>query len=330
VKILQIGVGSFGKNHLRTWSELHEDLYVADLKEKNLELCRTYRMAPDHLGVDYRSFLSKVDVVDVVTPTDSHYALCKEALLAGKDVFVEKPFTLNSKEAYELGELAEREKRVLQVGHLFRYNPATRFIKNMIQKKELGAIHYIYGYYAGFKRMRTDVGVTQTDSIHYIDVANYLLDSFPERVLSVQKDTKGRGLEDISVTFLYYQDALAKIESGYHHPDQRRDLVLVGSEKTVEADLVKQYVRVFNNKFVQKGKEWVAVHDGVHSPSIAFEEPLRNELLAFRECVEKRQNPLADAKAGLDALLIVEAAQDSARRLEAVSLERNYCAGGNA
>jgi UDP-N-acetylglucosamine 3-dehydrogenase len=320
MKVLQIGVGSFGKNHLRVWNELNEDLFAADLLPQNLDACRTYRMPSDRVGRDYRQFLPLVDAVDIVTSTDSHYQLCREALEAGKDVFVEKPFTSTSAQARELWDLAERKGRVIQVGHLFRYNPATRLIRGMIEKGELGPIHYIYGTYAGFKRMRTDVGVTQTDSIHYFDVANFLLDAFPQKVVSVQKDTRGRGLEDVSVTFLHYGETLVKVESGYHHPEPRRDLVLIGEKKTVEADLVKQYLRIHNNTFAKKGQEWVAVHDGVSSPSIKFEEPLRNELIAFRECVEKRKAPLAGPRAGWQTLVLVEAARRSAQELRAVDV----------
>ncbi len=330
MKVLQIGLGNFGKNHLRVWNELNEDLYAADLLPKNLDLCRTYHMPADHIGNDYKKFLPLVDAVDIITSTDSHFALCKEALLAGKDVFVEKPITSTTAQAAELDEICEKTGRILQVGHLFRYNPATRAIKAMLDNGELGKLTYIYGTFAGFKRMRTDVGVTQTDSVHFFDVVHYLLGCLPDKVTSIQKDTMGRGLEDISVTFLHYPETIVKIESGYHQPEQRRDLVLIGTEKTIEADLVKQYFRIFNNKFVKKGQEYVAVHDGVHAPAIKAEEPLRNELICFRDSVQKRTKPLADAKTGWETLVIVEAARQSAAELRAVSIEEITAAKARA
>jgi predicted dehydrogenase len=321
MKVLQIGLGNFGKNHLRVWNELNEDLYAADLLPKNLDLCKTYRMQADHISHDYKKFLPLVDVVDIITPTDSHFSLCKEALLAGKDVFVEKPLTSTAAEAAELGDICAKTGRILQVGHLFRYNPATRAIKAMLDSGELGTLRYIYGTFAGFKRMRTDVGVTQTDSVHFFDVVHHMMGRLPDKVTAVQRDTTGRGLEDISVTFLHYPETIVKIESGYHQPEVRRELVFVGTEKTVEADLVKQYYRVFNNKFVKKGKEYTAVHDGVHAPAIKTEEPLRNELISFRECVEKRTKPLADWRTGWETLVIVEAARKSAAELKTISIE---------
>ena len=113
MKILQIGVGNFGKNHLRIWNELREDLYVADLSPKNLELCRTYNMPADRITQDYHEFLPKVDAVDIITPTDSHFDLCRKSIEAGKDVFVEKPFTSTSREAAELEDLAARKSRII-------------------------------------------------------------------------------------------------------------------------------------------------------------------------------------------------------------------------
>lgn len=320
MKILLIGLGGFGKNHLRIWNELQEELYATDLDPKKRERCKTYHMAADHVSGNYKDFIKDVDAVDIVTPTDSHFELCKEALEAGKDVFVEKPFTSTAAQADELRRLAEKNKKIVQLGHIFRYNPATRELKRMIAAGELGKIRYIYGTFAGFKRMRTDVGVTQTDSIHYFDTVNYLLGAFPDRVLSVQRDTTGRGLEDISITLLDYGKTLVKVESGYHHPVLTRDLVVIGEKRTVEASLVKQSLRIHNNSFVRKKGVWIAVNDGVSSPSIVFEEPLRNELVAFRDSVDSRQEPLAGPLCGWETLTIVEAARESAKKMAAVEL----------
>ena len=88
MRILQIGLGGFGRNHLRAWTQLGlgKDLFIAEMKkEMALAECGKYNISPEHISASYRDFLPAADVVDIVTPTDTHFSLCREALEAGKD-----------------------------------------------------------------------------------------------------------------------------------------------------------------------------------------------------------------------------------------------------
>lgn len=315
-KILQVGIGGFGKNHLRVLNELNRgtyELYAADLDEQKLDQCRTYNMPEERYSTNYKDFFDIVDAVDIVTPTDTHYELCKEFLLTGRDVFVEKPFTMNSKEAEELIDIQKQNKSILQVGHMHRYNPVVNFAKEEIDKGNIGEIRYIYGHFMGFKRMRTDVGVAHTDSIHYFDICDYLIGTPPDSVLAMSKDVMGRGMEDISIVFLNYGDTLVQIESGYFAPGNWRDLTIVGSKETVKMDIVKQTAIIYYNRFEKSGDKIVAVKNGITSPVISFQEPLKVEMQDFLHCLQSREKPRADAKAGLDMIKIVEGADKSAK-----------------
>jgi UDP-2-acetamido-3-amino-2,3-dideoxy-glucuronate N-acetyltransferase len=321
--ILLIGVGRFGQNHLRILNELNRDtyeLYASDIDEKELDNCRTYNMPRDRYSKDYKEFFDTVEAVDIVTPTDNHFELCKEFLLSGKDVFVEKPFTMNSKEAEELISIQEQNACILQVGHMHRYNPVVEFAKEEIDSGRLGQIRYIYGHFMGFKRMRTDVGVAHTDSIHYFDICNFLIDQTPDTVQAISKDVMGRGMEDISVVFLNYGDILVQVESGYFAPGKWRDLTIVGSKETIEMDVVQQTAMVHYNRFEKKAGKLAAVRNGITSPQISFQEPLRVEIQDFLNCLQSRGKPRADAKAGLDMIRIVEAVERSSRLRKEVTL----------
>jgi UDP-2-acetamido-3-amino-2,3-dideoxy-glucuronate N-acetyltransferase len=175
MKILQIGLGGFGKNHLRAWTQmgLARNLSIADLSRERLEEAQElFGIAADRLVTDYRALIQEADVVDVVTPSDSHYAICAEALRLGKDVFVEKPMTMTSQEADQLAEAVERSGRILQVGYYYRFHPISQYVREQIRNGQLGSIRYLSGQFMGFKRARTDVGVTLTDGIHFIDLFN--------------------------------------------------------------------------------------------------------------------------------------------------------------
>jgi predicted dehydrogenase len=322
-KILLIGIGDFGKNHLRVLNELNRgsyELYAADLDERKLDHCRTYNLPSERYSSNYKDFFDVVDAVDIVTPTNTHYELCKEFLTTGRDVFVEKPFTMNSKEAEELVDIQKQNKLILQVGHMHRYNPVVDFAKREIDSGNLGEIRVIYGHFMGFKRMRTDVGVAHTDSIHYFDICNYLIGTSPDSVQAVSKDIMGRGMEDFSVAFLNYGGILAQVESGYFAPGKWRDLTIVGSKETIEMDIVKQTAMIHYNRFEKRGNKVVAIKNGITCPEIPFQEPLKLEIQDFLHCLQTRQKPRADAQAGLDIIKIVEAVDKSAKLKREVKL----------
>lgn len=321
LKILLIGIGDFGKNHLRVWSELNQTLYVADANEKTLEKCRTYNLDNSRISTDYHDFLDEVDAVDIVTPTNSHFKICRECLLEEKDVFVEKPITMHSSEAKKLIELSDKNARILQVGHIFRFNPASQYIKEQIAQKTLGNIRYLYGHYMGFKRARADVGVTQTDSIHFFDLFNFFLNKKPVEVTAVTRDYLGRGMDDTSVALLDYGRELAQVESGYFPPGNWRDVCVMGEKASVVCNTVKQDVAVYYNHHELRNGAWTAVENGIMHPKIITKEPLHQELRAFLDSMETRNKPNADGESGYVTLKIVEAAYESSRKGKKVRID---------
>src|SRR5208283_3553928 len=108
MKLLLIGVGRWGANHLRVLHSMPVELFVSELDPKRLDSARKLGIADSHLTGDYRQFAAQADAVVIVTPAQSHFALCREFLLAGRDVFVEKPLTLLPEESRQLAELADK------------------------------------------------------------------------------------------------------------------------------------------------------------------------------------------------------------------------------
>ena len=123
-RILLIGLGRWGANHLRVLQSMPVELYVADTDAERLN---SSGVPQSHRTADARSFFPIVDAAVVVTPAQSHFEICRGLLEAGKDVFVEKPITSESADARKLVELAKRSGLVVQVGHIFRFDPASGF-----------------------------------------------------------------------------------------------------------------------------------------------------------------------------------------------------------
>ena len=249
--------------------------------------------------------------------------MCRDLLEAGKDVFVEKPITSKSSEAKELTELAKRKGLILQVGHIFRFDPASVWMRDAIAGNRFGEIKMLRANFSGFKRPRQDTGVTFADSIHFIDLFRFLLGTAPRRVHAVMQNFLGREgeMDDESLIILEYgrdnngAPILATIEAGYHRPGKIRELTIVGKDSSAVCDYnVAQYkIKTFENRHVAEGGEIKAKEGAVRQLEFPPEEPLRVELAAFLNAIEMRTAPLVDGADGGEAVQIVEAALESAR-----------------
>jgi UDP-2-acetamido-3-amino-2,3-dideoxy-glucuronate N-acetyltransferase len=316
-RILLIGVGRWGINHLRVLKSMPIELFVADHHEQRLD---TVDISRGHRSTDARSLFSKIDAAVVVTPAEAHFETCSELLGLGKDVFVEKPIALASSEAKKLAELAERSELILQVGHIFRFDPASVWMRDAIAEGRFGRLKMLRARFSGFKRPRHDTGVTFADSIHFIDLFNFLLSTPPRRVHAVLSDFLGRGMDDESLIVLEYHQSnsspiLAMIEAGYHTPGKFREVTIMGTHSSAVCDYnVAQYkIRTFANRHVVDGETITAEEGAVHQLEFPPEEPLRAELAAFINAIENRMPRPVDEWAGFHAVRVVEAALESAR-----------------
>lgn len=314
-----------------------KNLFVADLDETRLVECQITGVPPEQVGRDYRPFLEHVDVVDVVTPSTSHFAICMEALRAGKDVFVEKPMTMHSQEAERLASIIADTGLILQVGYYYRVHPIAVFLNDHVRQGRLGKIRYLSGSFMGFKRARTDVGVTKTDAIHFLDLFNWFIQGPPEEVYAVTRDHFERGLEDFSIVLLRYRGgAVGKIESGYVQPGKWRDKVVpdaftskeifvVGSAATIEADFETDTVSLHKVQHEFKHSTWWPKIDGTEIPNVGTANTIqmvRAELTAFLDAVGNRNRPQASViESGVVLAKIMEAIYESAQRNLPVCLQ---------
>ncbi|MGA2541340.1 MAG: Gfo/Idh/MocA family oxidoreductase [Verrucomicrobiota bacterium] len=327
MKILLIGIGRWGANHLRVLHSLPVELFVSELDGKRLESARKLGVAESHLSTDYKALAGRVDGVVIVTPAPSHFGLCREMLEAGKDVFVEKPLTLVPEESLQLAELAEQTGRILQVGHIFRFDPAAQWLREAVREGKFGRVHILRGHFGGFKRPRHDSGVMFADGIHFVDLFNYILDATPRSVLAIHHDFMGRGMEDVSLVSLEYETPAgrtwATVENDYFYPGKFREVIVVGEKCSAVCDFnAAQYkIKVHENRHAREGNDFKAVEGAVRQIECAPEEPLLAELRAFVKSAQTREKPLADGRAGHEAVRVLDAALQSAKMGQAVKLK---------
>jgi len=325
-KVLLLGLGRWGVNHLRNLNAMPVELYVAEVGEKQLEPARKLGLPDARLTTNYKNFIGQVDCAVIVTPAQQHFAFCREFLEAGKDVFVEKPLTLANEESKRLAELADKNKRILQVGHILRFDPATLWLRDAVQAGQFGRVNMVKGHFGGFKRPRNDSGVMFADGIHFADLFNFILGALPKSVLAIHHDFMKRGMDDVSFVSLEYDTPHGKtwatVENDYFIPGKFREVIVCGDQLSAVCDYnVAQYkIKTYENKHVREGNNFKGIEGAVHQIECPPEEPLLAELRAFLDSIQTRQAPRADGWAGYEAVRVMNAALESVKTGKAVQI----------
>ena len=320
MNVLLVGLGRWGANHVRVLRQIGVTVWAADISAERRQWAIGQGVEPAHAVEDYQSVLDRVDAVDVVTPADSHLAIVDTSLAAGKHCFIEKPLSRTAAEGRRLVARTRETGRVVQVGHIFRFHPVTAALETALAAGRIGTVRYATGRFSGFKRPRTDVGVFQTDGIHYVDLFRHLLHRDPTGVSALQRDFLGRGLDDLSVVTVDYHDVPVVIEANYFVPGTYRDCVIVGQEGSLVADYGAGTVTLHRGEHRRVGPGWEAMDTGKEELPASGGEPLRLELEAFLAACRGEQPVAVTAEDGLIAVEVAEAATRSARLARLVSL----------
>lgn len=320
MRVLLVGLGRWGANHLRVLTQLGATVWVADVDAGRRQWAIGQGVDPTRAVADFRGALPHVDAVDVVTPADSHRVVAEACLASGRDCFVEKPLTVSAADGRAVAAAARAAGRVVQVGHIFRFHPVTATLRAALGSGRVGAVRYATGRFAGFKRPRTDVGVTHTDAIHYFDLFAHLLGREATSVTALQRDYLGRGMDDMSLTTVLYGEVPVSVEANYFVPGSHRECVIVGERGALVADYGSSTVFLHAGEHRRRHGGWDAVDAGKEELPARGEEPLRLELAAFLAACRGGEDSPVSAEAGVHALEVVEAAARAARLSRVVTI----------
>lgn len=340
IVVSQLGCGYWGPNLLRSFSSEPgcEVRWVADQREERRQYVRN-NFPLSRVTTSSREAMEdpEVEAILVATPAATHFELVKTALELGKHVFVEKPLATRVHEAEELARLAESKGRVLMVGHTFLYNPAVRFLKNYIDKGELGRIHYIYCQRLNLGQVREDVNVWWNLAPHDISILLYLFDGkLPTSVFASGKDFIQKGIEDIAFGIFTWRDGtMAQIHNSWLDPGKVRKITVVGSRRMIiYDDLIDDKIAIFDKGVdrvpaapdrrmdYDRFDKFQLLHRAgdVWLPRIEFKEPLKIEASHFLECVRSGANPLSGPRHAVDVVRCLEAGMDSMESRREVEL----------
>ncbi len=309
-----IGLGYWGKNLFRNLKEMGVLHTACDtdptllLEWKRKESKSRFTPDPKILFAD-----KVIDAIMIAAPASQHYSLAKQALLAGKDVFVEKPMTLTLAEGEELVALAAKGKRILMVGHILQYHPAVVKLKELIAAGELGKIEYIYSNRLNLGMLRTQENIWWSFAPHDISVILSILGEVPTQIHAFGGDIIRKGIYDTTLVDLEFPGGVkSHIFVSWLHPFKEQKLVVVGSRgMAVFDDDTKEKLFLYPHQIEwREGKIPYAQKAEYRVVPVDMREPLRLEIEHYLECVSRRIKPKTDGEEGLRVTSVLVRAQD--------------------
>src|SRR5438093_2535373 len=305
-QIACIGGGYWGKNLIRNLYDLGVLSWVCEVDaERRAELRATYP-STEFTDSTNRVFGDPNTAgVVIATPAASHGELVRQALLADKDVFVEKPLCLSVEEGKQLVALAFERRRVLMVGHLLWYHPAVLQLKKLVEEGELGRVHYISSHRLNLGKIRREENILWSFAPHDIAIILRLMGRMPFQVAAYGGSYVQPNIADVTVTHLLFDNGVrAHIHVSWLHPFKEQRLVVVGSRQMASFDDVAKRLVLYDQRVELQEGEPVPIQGAGEEIPFAPEEPLRLECQAFLEALVTRRPPITDGPSGLRVLKV--------------------------
>jgi len=293
VKVAVVGVGHLGSLHARIYSQLKSVNLIAVCdkdKERAKEIAKLNNTKPIF---DHRDILDKIEAVSIAVPTNKHYKIAKDFIQNKVHVLIEKPITETLKQANELLEEAKKNKVLLQVGHIERFNAAVKALKKIIKKPKFIECHRLGPY----KARSSDIGVVLDLMIHDIDIILHLVRSKIKKIDAVGIKVLSKHEDIANARLTFKNNTICNITSSRVSEDEVRKIRIFQKDAYVSLDYIMQEAQIYtkkNNKIVKKNID------------IRKEEPLRVEIESFVNCIINRKRPVVsgeDAKIALEVAL---------------------------
>jgi len=305
-----LGLGYWGKKIVTEYALLGKkrddfSLYAAvDLDQENLRFCRDSLDIPV-LTTNYKEVICdpSVSAVNICTPNETHFEVARYALEEGKHLLIEKPMTLSAEQARELISLAHSKRLVLCVGHIYRFNNALFQIKKLISQGLLGQILHLKLQWTTFSPPLPNRDIVTDLAPHPLDILNYLLDSWPKRLTCFAKAFRREDLEELAYIVAEFSDRkIAHIEISWLLPGKKRELTIVGSEKSALVDCLRQRIFITENNDSNNELQGCLNNEIKVVPNNTIE----SELSHFIDCINTGNPPVNGSHEGLKVVEMLE------------------------
>jgi len=309
-----VGVGFWGRNHVRVFSEIPyvKVEAICDINyERAKEVATKYNIENYYSSIDEMLRKHNLEAVSICTPSVSHAELTVKCLESGVNVFVEKPLASTLRECLMIIDTAKSCKKIIMTGFIERFNPSVRKAKQLLGSGEIGDVIMSHSRRIGWWPERIgDVGVVKDTAIHDIDLARYIFEYDPSQVYARGGRQKHSTAEDHVQAILSFRDdnKTAFIEANWLTPRKKREMYITGSSGVMTIQFLTQQL------VIERA-------DIVLEPILKYEEPLKNELAYFTDCLINKRKPVPDEIDGAKAIAIAEAILESIQKNKSVEPE---------
>ena len=312
-RVAVVGAGYWGKNLVRVFHELDVLACVCDTSEKTLaDIGEKYHVTTWN-SVEPALADPAIDAVVIAAPAAQHFQLARKCLLAGKDVYAEKPLALHAAEGQQLVELARKRERILMVGHILEYHPAILELKRLISRGELGKIQYIYSSRLNLGKLRTEENILWSFAPHDISAILFLLGESPTRISTHGGNYLNHNVDTTLTTCEFPSGVKAHIFVSWLHPFKEQKLAIVGSARMAVFDDVEpeRKLVLYSHRIDWVDRVPVALKDGGQVVTLPKSEPLRLECEHFVECIRSRRQPRTSGESAVRVLEVLEGCEQS-------------------
>lgn len=296
-----IGVGSMGRNHARVYSEA-PDVTLVGVHDTDAQRARSVADEYACRAMTKSELLASADAVSIAVPTKFHYKVTRDCLEHGLHVLVEKPFVDDIERGRQLAAMARKSDLTLQVGHIERFNPATRVLAGIVSDLEIVGID-IQRLGPPLDRPNED-GVVMDLMIHDLDLLFSLVGSDIQSMSAVARDER-----HVTVQIRFEDRSIAVLTASRLTQQKIRQLAVTALSCRVNADFIDQTVDIHRRSFpeyVDDNGDFRYRHESVvERPIVKNREPLKAEIASFIESIHEGSEPLVTAD---DALRVIEVA----------------------
>lgn len=307
-----VGAGTWGKNHIRNFSELDKANLIAIVDQdadRAKPLAKKFNIE-FHKDTDELLKRDDIDAITICTPTVTHADIALQAIEAGKHLLIEKPMTDTAQQAQRIVDAAKSANSILMVGFVERFNPSVNSAAQVIDNGELGELVLGSARRLGpFVPGRVaDIGIIKDMAIHDIDLSRFLVKQEATSVYAIAGSLYHKYEDYANLVIRFDDKPTFFLECNWLTPHKLRGLNITGSRAVLSLDYISQEVSL-------------GTQQGVQKVTAQWYEPLKLELAHFVEAVSEKKEPLITGLDGLEALRIAEAALESAHKKKIIYLE---------
>jgi UDP-2-acetamido-3-amino-2,3-dideoxy-glucuronate N-acetyltransferase len=306
IKIALIGCGNWGKNIARNLSQMNALSCVYDPNSYIAKQVSNHLKLPNYSLKEIFSD-NNINAVVIASSAETHINIAKQALLNNKDVFIEKPFCLSLSDAKSISNLVLGKNKILMVGHLLNYHNAFTKMKDLIASGKIGSIKNIRAHRLALGAIRPNESVVYDLAAHDISMILSITKNLPTN-LQVQSihHNSNLGPDAISVILSFNEGVTALINCDWMCPYKEHRFSVIGTNGSLIFDDTNEWCNklIFNPSIINKDNS-IDFYP-VENVYVDKNEPLKNELQEFINCIQTRQNPLTDHKEALKVQTVME------------------------